>query len=260
MPNLKDTDLATLAGMPPDEPTPPLEYLVQGPMSPLFDEEGMETIAPYVSMLEQYGHPFVILTTNANGEESSWFSDGPGTEVYRIDGHYTSPPNTQIEEEVTYVTCKWFAPSNNQLESDAALELPEDYAFDKALSYGQCTNPDPSMGLACGHMNHMPNCTMYTPSPIITPVEVRFKPSGDSEGRNMSIRTTRINSGQRAFQAIEDLDDGTSVVMSGAIGNKDDLNNLVQNVRTILTDDSIDTEEVIHQTPRNSFLKGLITT
>ncbi len=257
MSSITDTDLYEIADNPPEPPEPEMQFFISGPVEPLFNADGVPVYAPYIDGMRNTGLPFILWSYDVDGQNISLLCEDPNsTDIVIHPGHLEQRPGAEEETSNDFVTCKWFAPSEAAIANGAAL--PKNYPYDKSLpTINQCTNPDPCMGYACGFATHMPSCTMYEPDLVAVPVHFRFEAGEETEEGSLYAQSVRVNSGMRAIQVIEKEGD-EAVIVSGAVGDNETLNAAIEYVREESATRPGVAEEVIHQTPRKSFLKGLV--
>lgn len=244
-----EVDLAYLQNYFPKEPNIPIEYELHGPLSPMLGEDGKPTIEPFIKIINQRGFPFIIWTENEDGNPISLIWDGENTETYYEDGHsYGKAPI-----KAHFITCKWYAPSEQDMNEDPAIFLHDDYPFDKTFpQIKQCTNPDPNMGIACGFSNHQPLCSSYESEIVKTPVHFKDKNSNNS----IKTREARVNDGIKIVQIVQSIDDETSVVTYKA--SEMPIEALTHEALECASNNFQEFEKIEVKSDKNSFIKGLI--
>lgn len=225
-------------------------HVIHGPLHPLPSENEETTMQPYIEMVIQNRNPFIILSYNSNGEEISYVWNGPGSSVSIEDGHIN--PETD-NRNPSYITCKWYAPSEDNIKENIGYTLPDNYLFDKPFpNIRQCTNPDPSMGIACGFAFDQPCCQEYEAEVVKTPVHFKDKNSDNS----IITRDARINDGIRVIQIIESINNNETIRTYDTPSMP--LESLIAEANDTAINNFTGVEEVPVVSLRKSFIKRII--
>lgn len=255
MNNFSNIDLVELATNPPVidmaqigdvSPT----HRVHGPIFQLPDDDGGMTLSPIVDNLMEIENPFILWSYNESGETISVVWDGSNTDIYYEDGHIT---RTVTSDKTDFITCKWYAPSERDMNEDSDIFLHEDYLFDKAFpEIKQCTNPNPNMGVACGFPNHQPLCGFYESEIVKTPVHFKDKNSINS----FKIREARVNNGTKVVQIIEEINDEITITTHKI--SEMSVETLTNQALECASNNFQELEEVEVVSLRESFIKGIM--
>ena len=214
------------------------------------DVEGEPSPHPVLQRFMNEGDSFILNFNDPDGNPVSytWNADDPG--CVRHDGHIIA----QKVEPATFITCKYFAPSQYDIDqNESAATFPDEYLYDRALpNTGKCTNKEVG-GNICGVSNCQFSCAVYEPDLIKYPVHFI------SPQKEIIVEQARINQGLRTFQTIiiDHESDNTDKTIETITGSEKELNGIVE--KAIKLSKLIpDATEVLHQAPRKSFIKGLI--